>query len=144
MNRVATKNFPLWLRLHPVSQVPSCWNSQRRITVVSYMLSIVLVIFNAASSTLAHLQHFQPIYYSIRVLLICCYCIYFRFYTEALGMKLLRHRDVPEEKYSNAFLGFGPEESNFAVELTYSMFLNIKSNSIIFVFRVHDGYFHVC
>ncbi|PWA60363.1 glyoxalase I, Glyoxalase/Bleomycin resistance protein/Dihydroxybiphenyl dioxygenase [Artemisia annua] len=43
-----------------------------------------------------------------------------KFYTEALGMKLLRHRDVPAEKYSNAFLGFGPEESNFAVELTYN------------------------
>lgn len=37
-------------------------------------------------------------------------------------MKLLRQRDIPEEKYSNAFLGFGPEESNFVVELTYSMF----------------------
>lgn len=36
-------------------------------------------------------------------------------------MKLLRKRDVPEEKYSNAFLGFGPEESHFVVELTYSM-----------------------
>lgn len=45
-----------------------------------------------------------------------------RFYTECLGMKLLRKRDVPEEKYSNAFLGFGPEESHFVVELTYSMF----------------------
>jgi len=38
-------------------------------------------------------------------------------------MKLLRQRDVPEEKYANAFLGFGPEQSHFAVELTYSMFL---------------------
>jgi hypothetical protein len=36
-------------------------------------------------------------------------------------MKLLRKRDVPEEKYANAFLGFGPETSNFVVELTYSM-----------------------
>lgn len=45
-----------------------------------------------------------------------------RFYTECLGMQLLRKRDVPEEKYSNAFLGFGPEESHFVVELTYSMF----------------------
>ncbi|KAJ0807668.1 putative lactoylglutathione lyase [Helianthus annuus] len=30
-------------------------------------------------------------------------------------MKLVRKRDVPEEKYSNAFLGFGSEESNFAI-----------------------------
>ncbi|KAK9681549.1 hypothetical protein RND81_10G010000 [Saponaria officinalis] len=43
-----------------------------------------------------------------------------KFYTECFGMKLLRHRDVPEEKYTNAFLGFGPEQSNFAVELTYN------------------------
>ncbi|CAN6546700.1 unnamed protein product [Malus baccata var. baccata] len=43
-----------------------------------------------------------------------------RFYTEALGMKLLRKRDIPEEKYSNAFLGFGPEDSHFVVELTYN------------------------
>ncbi|KAL2931411.1 putative lactoylglutathione lyase [Bienertia sinuspersici] len=43
-----------------------------------------------------------------------------KFYTECFGMKLLRKRDVPEEKYTNAFLGFGPEQSNFAVELTYN------------------------
>ncbi|KAL9262014.1 putative lactoylglutathione lyase, chloroplastic [Drosera capensis] len=35
-------------------------------------------------------------------------------------MKLLRRRQIPEERYSNAFLGFGPEDSNFAVELTYN------------------------
>jgi hypothetical protein len=45
-----------------------------------------------------------------------------RYYTECFGMKLLRKRDVPDEKYTNAFLGFGPENTNFAVELTYSMF----------------------
>ncbi|MED6144114.1 Lactoylglutathione lyase [Stylosanthes scabra] len=43
-----------------------------------------------------------------------------KFYTECLGMKLLRQRDVPEEKYANAFLGFGPEQSHFVVELTYN------------------------
>ncbi|KAK2632513.1 hypothetical protein EUGRSUZ_L01448 [Eucalyptus grandis] len=43
-----------------------------------------------------------------------------KFYTECFGMKLLRKRDVPEEKYSNAFLGYGPEESHFVVELTYN------------------------
>ncbi|GLT83292.1 hypothetical protein SLE2022_015890 [Rubroshorea leprosula] len=43
-----------------------------------------------------------------------------KFYTECFGMKLLRKRDIPEEKYSNAFLGFGPEETNFVVELTYN------------------------
>ncbi|KAK2644510.1 hypothetical protein Ddye_019705 [Dipteronia dyeriana] len=44
-----------------------------------------------------------------------------KFYTEVFGMKLLRKRDVPEEKYSNAFRGFGPEEINFVVESTFSM-----------------------
>lgn len=43
-----------------------------------------------------------------------------KFYTEALGMTLLRKRDIPEEKYANAFLGYGPEESHFVVELTYN------------------------
>ncbi|KAG0577986.1 hypothetical protein M758_5G189400 [Ceratodon purpureus] len=43
-----------------------------------------------------------------------------KFYTECLGMKLLRRRDIPEEKYTNAFLGYGPEEDNFVVELTYN------------------------
>ncbi|EHA8588273.1 putative lactoylglutathione lyase, chloroplastic [Cocos nucifera] len=46
------------------------------------------------------------------------------FYTECLGMKLLRKRDIPEEKYSNAFLGYGPEDSHFAVELTYNYGVN--------------------
>lgn len=45
-----------------------------------------------------------------------------RFYTECFGMKVLRKRDVPDEKYANAFLGFGPEDSHFVMELTYSMF----------------------
>ncbi|KAG7030441.1 putative lactoylglutathione lyase, chloroplastic [Cucurbita argyrosperma subsp. argyrosperma] len=43
-----------------------------------------------------------------------------KFYTECLGMKLLRKRDIPEEKYTNAFLGFGPEDSHFVIELTYN------------------------
>ncbi|TYG64540.1 hypothetical protein ES288_D06G116100v1 [Gossypium darwinii] len=43
-----------------------------------------------------------------------------KFYTECLGMKLSRKRDIPEEQYSNAFLGYGPEDSHFAVELTYN------------------------
>ncbi|XP_014501829.1 probable lactoylglutathione lyase, chloroplastic [Vigna radiata var. radiata] len=43
-----------------------------------------------------------------------------KFYTECLAMKLLRKRDIPEDRYSNAFLGYGPEDSNFTVELTYN------------------------
>ncbi|GMH46034.1 hypothetical protein BSKO_13998 [Bryopsis sp. KO-2023] len=42
------------------------------------------------------------------------------YYQKCFGMKLLRSRDIPEEKYTNAFLGYGPETTNFAVELTYN------------------------
>ncbi|MCO5565041.1 hypothetical protein L7F22_018711 [Adiantum nelumboides] len=42
------------------------------------------------------------------------------FYTECLGMKLLRKRDIPSEKYTNAFLGYGPEDTHFVIELTYN------------------------
>lgn len=39
------------------------------------------------------------------------------FYTKALGMRLLRFRDIPEGKYSNAFLGYNDEEQGFALEV---------------------------
>lgn len=42
------------------------------------------------------------------------------FYTQCLGMKLLRKRDIPAEKYTNAFLGYGSEDTHFVVELTYN------------------------
>lgn len=42
-------------------------------------------------------------------------------------MKVLRQRSIPEERYSNAFLGYGPEESHFAVELTYSILFGFYS-----------------
>ncbi|MCH98618.1 lactoylglutathione lyase-like protein, partial [Trifolium medium] len=43
-----------------------------------------------------------------------------KFYTEGLGMKVLRKRDRTEERYMNAFLGYGPEDSHFSIELTYN------------------------
>ncbi|KAM7276082.1 hypothetical protein ACFE04_017948 [Oxalis oulophora] len=43
-----------------------------------------------------------------------------KFYTECLGMKLLRKRDIPEDRFTNAFLGYGPEDSHFVIELTYN------------------------
>ncbi|KDD76633.1 hypothetical protein H632_c154p1 [Helicosporidium sp. ATCC 50920] len=42
------------------------------------------------------------------------------FYKKAFGMKLHRRRDVPEEKYSLAFLGYGDEKSNTSLELTHN------------------------
>ena len=43
-----------------------------------------------------------------------------RFYTEVLGMKLLRTTDRPDQKYSLAFVGYGAEDSNAVLELTYN------------------------
>ena len=42
------------------------------------------------------------------------------FYTEVLGMKLLRQKEYPEGKFTLAFLGYGPEQSNTALELTFN------------------------
>jgi len=42
------------------------------------------------------------------------------FYTRLLGMKELRRRDVPEGKYTLAFVGYGDEASNTVLELTYN------------------------
>ena len=43
-----------------------------------------------------------------------------RFYTEVLGMKLLRTTDRPEQKYSLAFVGYDDEERAAVLELTYN------------------------
>lgn len=42
------------------------------------------------------------------------------FYTEVLGMKLLRTSDNPEYQYSLAFLGFGSNPDHAELELTYN------------------------
>lgn len=43
-----------------------------------------------------------------------------RFYTEVLGMKLLRTTDRPDQKYSLAFVGYDEEERASVLELTYN------------------------
>ena len=43
-----------------------------------------------------------------------------RFYTEVLGMKLLRRHDYPAGKFTLAFVGFGEESMNTVIELTYN------------------------
>ncbi|CBZ30852.1 glyoxalase I [Leishmania mexicana MHOM/GT/2001/U1103] len=43
-----------------------------------------------------------------------------KFYTERLGMKVLRKWDVPQDKYTLVFLGYGPEMSSTVLELTYN------------------------
>ncbi len=42
------------------------------------------------------------------------------FYTEVLGMQLLRRHDYPEGKFTLAFLGYGPESDQTVIELTYN------------------------
>lgn len=42
------------------------------------------------------------------------------FYTEVLGMQLLRRKDYPEGRFTLAFLAYGPETENTALELTHN------------------------
>ncbi|MBU2392620.1 MAG: VOC family protein, partial [Gammaproteobacteria bacterium] len=42
------------------------------------------------------------------------------FYTEVLGMKLLRTSENPEYKYTLAFVGFSDESEGAVLELTYN------------------------
>lgn len=43
-----------------------------------------------------------------------------RFYTEVLGMRLLRRNDYPEGKFTLAFIGYGEEADTAVLELTYN------------------------
>ncbi|OGA15528.1 MAG: lactoylglutathione lyase [Betaproteobacteria bacterium RIFCSPLOWO2_02_FULL_63_19] len=42
------------------------------------------------------------------------------FYTEVLGMKLLRRSDFPEGKFTLAFVGYGEESETAVIELTHN------------------------
>ena len=43
-----------------------------------------------------------------------------QFYTEVLGMQLLRKQDYPEGRFTLAFVGYGPESEHAVIELTYN------------------------
>ncbi|MFP4889800.1 lactoylglutathione lyase [Paraburkholderia sp. EG304] len=43
-----------------------------------------------------------------------------RFYTEVLGMRLLRKNDYPDGKFTLAFVGYEDESEGAAIELTYN------------------------
>lgn len=43
-----------------------------------------------------------------------------KFYTEVLGMKLLRKHDYPDGEFTLAFVGYGNENDNSVLELTYN------------------------
>ena len=42
------------------------------------------------------------------------------FYTQVLGMRLLRTTDRPDQKYSLAFVGYGSNPEQAEIELTYN------------------------
>jgi lactoylglutathione lyase len=42
------------------------------------------------------------------------------FYTDVLGMRLLRRKDYPDGEFTLAFLGYGDEQNNTVLELTYN------------------------
>ena len=43
-----------------------------------------------------------------------------RFYTDVLGMRLLRRNDYPDGKFTLAFVGYGEETDTAVLELTYN------------------------
>jgi lactoylglutathione lyase len=57
------------------------------------------------------------------------------FYTEVLGMRLLRRQDYPEGKFTLAFVGYQDESEAAALELTY----NWGTDS----YTIGTGYGHV-
>jgi lactoylglutathione lyase len=57
------------------------------------------------------------------------------FYTDLLGMKLLRKTDFPEGKFTLAFLGYGSEKDNTVLELTH----NWETSS----YELGGGYGHI-
>ena len=42
------------------------------------------------------------------------------FYTNVLGMKLLRRKDYPDGKFTLAFVGYGDESETAVIELTHN------------------------
>jgi lactoylglutathione lyase len=58
-----------------------------------------------------------------------------KFYTEVLGMKLLRRSEFPEGKFTLAFVGYGEESKGAVIELTY--------NWGVEKYELGNGYGHV-
>jgi lactoylglutathione lyase len=57
------------------------------------------------------------------------------FYTEALGMKLLRRQDYPGGRFTLAFVGYDQEQRSAVIELTY----NWDTSS----YDLGDGFGHI-
>jgi lactoylglutathione lyase len=57
------------------------------------------------------------------------------FYTNVLGMRVLRRTDRPDQRYTLAFVGYGDEQSNAVLELT--------CNYGVASYDIGTGYGHV-
>jgi len=57
------------------------------------------------------------------------------FYTQVLGMKLLRQKDYPDGKFTLAFVGYGNEKDNTVIEMTYNW--GVDS------YELGDGFGHI-
>ena len=57
------------------------------------------------------------------------------FYTQVMGMQLLRTTDRPEQKYTLAFVGYGDESRGAVLELTYNYGVN--------TYDIGSGFGHV-
>jgi lactoylglutathione lyase len=57
------------------------------------------------------------------------------FYTQVMGMTLLRKKDYPKGEFTLAFLGYGNEEENTVLELTYNW--GVSS------YEIGGGYGHI-
>ena len=57
------------------------------------------------------------------------------FYTEVLGMTLLRRKDYPDGQFTLAFVGYGDEAHNSVLELTH--------NWDVDKYDLGDGYGHI-
>ena len=42
------------------------------------------------------------------------------FYTQVLGMRLMRRKDYPDGRFTNVFVGYGDEANEAVVELTHN------------------------
>jgi lactoylglutathione lyase len=58
-----------------------------------------------------------------------------QFYTEVLGMRLLRQENYPDGQFTLAFVGYGDESAHSVIELTYNW--GVSS------YTVGSGYGHI-
>ena len=60
-----------------------------------------------------------------------------KFYCEILGMQILRKTDYPDGRFTNTFIGYGPEAEFPTLELTYNWDQQDNYNK-------GDGWGHIC